>query len=467
MNNTPYFKCLRPVCAPLGRRSVQRAQVGSASLAGLAGLFAFLLPASLWVRPKRGSGSRSRFAGRTEVFFAFLAMVFDRGSSTRSAVAFLQANRVAQGKLPGAYSTSAFCQARRALPVVWLNTIFDTVTAWFAQREDTGGLWFGRRVRLVDGSSFSMPDTAENRAVYPLASGQKKGCGFPVGKLAGVFCLHTGRMLGFVFDTWKRHDLTLGRKLLYLLKAKDILVADRAFGSWLFLALLQQKGVDFTIRMHQGRKLKCNKAGTWEETWAKPQKPTGEKKKFWDSLPDELTVRVVGYRAQRRGYRAHLVFVVTSLSNTKEFPNEVISELYGLRWQVELHLRQIKISLGLDVLRCESPEMIKRELWMHAIAYNLIRALMLETSRVHKVNVYELSFKGTLTALIKWERIAFARPRRCSVLRAELLARIAGDLVPRRPGRSEPRAKKRRPKNYPLLTKPRKRYRVAASRAAK
>jgi Transposase DDE domain len=467
MAYTPYFPGLRAVCAPSGRRSLQKAQRASSSLSGLAGLFKGFLPVWLQVKPKKGAGSRNRLASRVDVFFAFLMMVLNRGASTRSAVAFLQANRVAAGLLPGSNSTSGFCQARLAIPVRWLSDIFAGIGSWFERSEREGERWWGRRVRLLDGSCFSMPDTAANRAKYPIAAGQKRGCGFPVGKFAGLFCLHTGRMLGFVFDTWKRHDLTLARKLLGFLKRGDLLVADRAYGAWSFLAILEAAGVDYAIRLHQARKLKRNRAGCWEESWPKPQRPKGETKRFWDGLPELLNVRIVAYRVKRRGFRSHLVYIVTSLRCKTEFPNAVFEELYGLRWQVELHFRQIKVSLGLDVLRCESPPMIERELWMHAIAYNLIRALMVESARTLDVAVSEMSFKGTVSALLQWERIAFARPRRIREFRAQLLARIASDIVPRRPGRSEPRAKKRRPKNYPLLTISRKRYRVAPSRAAK
>jgi len=468
MCNTPYFPALRAVCAPMGKSSLKRAQGAAASLSGLSILLAPFLPVFLWLKPKRGKGSRHRLYNRKDVFFAFLAMVLQRGSSTCMAVSWLQANRVAEGKFRGSDSTSGFCQAREALPVSWLRSIFAALGAWFdkhAQHDSLG--WRGRQVRLLDGSGFSMPDTKENRAVYPLASGQKRGIGFPSGKLAGLFCLHTGRILGFEFGSWRQHDLTLARGLLGLLKTRDILVADRAYGSWLFLVLLQASGVDFAIRLHQGRTVTRKQKGSWTENWRKPAKLKNQKKAEGHVLPEVLKVRIVAVRVQRRGFRSHLVFIVTSLFDKKEFPDAAVGELYGLRWQVELHLRQIKVSLGADVLRCESPKMIERELWMHGIAYNLVRALMTEAALCHKIKIDQMSFKGTITALQHWERITCGRygKHRLQRFRTELLARIAGDLVTRRPGRSEPRAKKRRPKNYPLLTKPRKIYRVSPSRS--
>jgi hypothetical protein len=465
MDDTPCCPGRPPSCAPFGRRAKRRARLAAVSLSGLTGLLAPFLPVFLWLKPKRGAGSRDRLSNRGEVFMAFLAMVLQRGASTRFALALLQANRVAAGKPMGSNNTSGFCQARAALPVSWLKSIFMAIGAWFERGEHAASRWRGRRVRLLDGSGFSMPDSDKNRAVYPLASGQKRGIGFPAGKLAGLFCLHTGRILGFKFGTWKQHDLSLAGGLLGLLKVQDILVADRAYGSWLFLVLLQAKGVDFAIRLHQARAVNRKRKSSWVENWPKPLKHKKQKRAEGHDLPEILSVRIVAVRVQRRGFRSHLVFIVTSLLDKTEFPDAALGELYGLRWQVELHLRQIKVSLGLDVLRCVSPAMIERELWMHVIAYNLIRALMTEAASIHRVEIEQLSFKGTLTALQQWERIAFGRTKRMRHFRSELLSRIATDLVPHRPGRSEPRAKKRRPKNYPLLTKPRKIYRVSPSRS--
>ena len=163
---------------------------------------------------------------------------------------------------------------------------------------------------------------------------------------------------------------------------------------------------------------------------------------------------------------SHYVIVATSLLDQKAFPDEAIAALYARRWQVELHYRQIKTNLSLDVLRGRSPAMIERELWMHAIAYNLIRALLLQAAITHDVPIERLSFKGTLDAANTWAHSAgWRRARRHT--RRELLARIAGDLVPIRPNRHEPRALKRRHKNYQFLTKPRRTFRVSPSRNLK
>ena len=392
----------------------------------------------------------------------FPGQVLLRGASCRWALIRLQADAVAKGHLPMGESTSAYCQARAALPLVWLQSLFAALARWFAQRSHEQ--WFGRTVRLIDGTGFSMPDTDENRRCWPYAGGQKRGCGFPTGKLGGLFCLHTGRLIAFAQSTWKAHDLSLARALLRWLHAGEVLVADRAYCGWLFLVQLLAQQVDFVIRLHQARTVRSRHCRSWREAWKKPQRPKGQSKRSWKKQPEELLLRLVRFQVQARGFRTQNVVVVTSLLDEKAFPDSAIAELYARRWQAELHYRQIKTNLSLDVLRGHTPHMIERELWMHAIAYNLVRAMLLETALAHNVPVERLSFKGALDALQAWAERALGFRRHRGLARRTLLARIAADQVPLRPGRSEPQAQKRRPKNYQFLTRPRRLMRVSDSR---
>lgn len=455
-NLTPYFPQLRAQCAPLGRHW-GRAGAATESLAGLAALFSGYLGGRL-VPAATGAGSRRRALPRVAVFWAFLGQVFLRGASCRWALTRLQADAVAQGRRPPGGSTSAYCQARAVLPLPWLQALFAALARWFEPR------WRGRLVRLVDGTGFSMPDTDQNRRRWPYAGGQKRGCGFPTGKLGGLFCLQTGRLLAFVESSWKAHDLRLARQLLRWLQAGEVLVADRAYCGWLFLAQLLAQKVDFVIRLHQARLVRSRRHRSWQENWPRPQRPKGPSRRAWQKQPAALTLRLVRFQVQARGFRTHSVIVVTSLLDEKAFPDSAIAELYARRWQIELHYRQIKTNLSLDVLRGLSPAMIERELWMHALAYNLVRALLLEASLAHDVSVERLSFKGALDALQAWADRALGSRRHRRHARRTLLTRIAADQVPRRPGRSEPRARKRRPKDYQLLNRPRHRMRVAPSR---
>ncbi|MEO6995664.1 MAG: IS4 family transposase, partial [Lacunisphaera sp.] len=398
-DDTPYFPQLRAQCAPLGR-SLQRTAAATESAGGLAALFGGYF-SGLLVPARTGAGSRQRDFPRVTVFWAFLGQVLQRGASCRWALTRVQADAVARGHQPPGDGTGAYCQARSTLPLAWLQALFAALSGWFTRRSI--GQWRDRTVRLIDATGFSMPDTARNRRVWPYAGGQKRGCGFPTGKLAGLFCLHTGRLLAFAQGSWKMHDLTLARQLLSTLRAGEVLVADRAYCGWFFLVQLLGRKVDFVIRLHQARTVRKRRNGSWREVWPQPlRRPPGASVRVWRKQPETLEVRLVRFRIEVRGYRTRSVIVVTSLLDEKAFPDAAIAELYGLRWQIELHYRQIKTNLALDVLRGLSPAMIERELWMHALAYNLVRALLLETALAHAVPVARLSFKGALDALHAW-----------------------------------------------------------------
>ena len=461
MNFTPYFPAWRRFCAPLG--TTVRARQATGSLSGLAALFGGFFGSDL-VAARRGAGSRQRQFGRVTVFWAFLAQVLTRGGSCRWALTRLQAEAVAQGRRRPNDSTSGYCQARAALSLAWLEALFASLARWFAPR--VRAQWLGRTVRVIDGTGFSMPDTPKNRRRWDYPAGTTPGCTFPAGKLVGLFCLHSGRLIAFVQDTWRTHDVKLARQLVRWLHRDDVLIADRAYCGWLFLALLRRRGADFVIRLHQARLVRSRRLGSSQEVWPRPQRPKEHSRRFWRSIPAELSIRLVRFTVHPRGFRAHHVVVATSLLDEKAFPNRAIAELYAQRWQGELHYRQIKTNLSLDVLRGLSPRMIERELWMHAIAYNLIRALLLEAALTHAAPVERLSFKGTIDAVHAWAAAPrLHRTRRRA--RLELLARVAADRVPVRPDRHEPRALKRRHKNYQLLTKPRHRFRVSPSRNLK
>jgi hypothetical protein len=459
-SSTPYFPAFRARLGPLGGR-LACVRAATASLHGLAALFAGYFP-GLLQPAEAGPGSRQRALPRVAVFWAFLGQVLTRGASCRWAVARLQADAVAAGRPPPGDSTSAYCQARALLLLAWLQALFAALGRWFEPR--TTATWCGRTVRLIDGTGFSMPDTRPNRRRWPYAGRQQPGCGFPTGKLVGLFCLHSGRLLAFATGSWKTHDLSLARQLLGTLAAGEVLVADRAYCGWRFLVQLLGRKADFVIRLHQARRVRSRRRGSWRESWRKPQRPRDQSRRAWRKLPEQLTVRLVRFQVAIRGYRTRSVILATSLLDDQAFPDAAIAELYSQRWQIELHFRQIKTNLALDVLRGLSPAMIERELWLHALAYNLVRALMLEAARAHAVPVDRLSFKGTLDALHAWADRALRSRRHRARARRTLFARLAADLVPLRPGRSEPRARKRRPKDYQLLNRPRARMRVSASR---
>jgi hypothetical protein len=316
---------------------------------------------------------------------------------------------------------------------------------------------------VVDGTGISMPDTDENRAVYPYAGGQQEGCGFPTGKLVGLFSLATGHLQRFAFDSWKNHDITLLRRLIDWLKEGDIMLGDRGFCGWGVIAALKRRNVDVVLRLHQNRKDK-NGVSIWE----KPQRKEGWEEGSWAELPDAMEVRVITYKVEIPGFRTTQITLATTLLDTEKYPDQEIVKLYNRRWQIELNFRDIKTTLGLDVLRTESPGMIEKEIYMQVIAYNMVRGLMLESAQQHNKSIYRVSFKGTVDTLRQWTVLFGHTDEKTIKARYEdILLALACDLVPERPNRSEPRAVKRRPKVYQLLTRPRGEMVVSSSRRYK
>jgi len=428
-------------------------------LDGLAALVARFIPEGTFTP---GPGQRERVYTPWVTFVSFLGQVLTRGSSCRQAVRKVQAWCVADKRDRPDDNTSAYCQARARLSPDTLQRAHEQVAEWIGRRTKEAWRWCGRPVKVLDGCGVSMPDTAENRARWPYAGGQKPGCGFPTAQLVGLFCLATGRLVRFALDAWKASEIRVARGLIEWIDKGEVLLTDRGFCGWGLIAMLNAKGADVVMRAHQARRLKGRRM-----TWAKPQRPTTWTRALWQSLPEALEVRIVRFRVTVPGFRTHEVIVVTTLLDEQAYPDEAIAALYRRRWAVELCFRDIKTTLGLDVLRCQSPELIEKEVWLQAIAYNLVRALMLEAAWTHDVSLERLSFKGTVDTLRQWTPLFAPRMFAFNRARQELLRIIAADQVPDRPDRVEPRACKRRPKCYQLLTKPRREMVVSPSRSLK
>jgi len=445
-----------------GRRALPMAKAvagQSAALDGLAALVGRFIPASVFAP---GEEQRERVYTPWVTFVAFLGQVLTRGSACREAVRRVQAWRVLGKRTVPNENTSAYCQARARLSADSLTAAHEALGGWIERRTKEAWRWCGRVVKVLDGCGISMPDTAENRSRWPYASGQKPGCGFPTAQMIGLFCLATGRLVRFALGAWHANEIRQARQLLDWIEPGEVVLTDRGFCGWGFIALLQNKGADVVMRAHQSRRLKGRRM-----IWKKPQRKRTWTKEQWQELPAALTVRLVRFHVAVPGFRTKQIVLVTTLLDEQLYPDEAIAALYRRRWAVELCFRDIKTTLGLDVLRCQSPELIEKEIWLQVLAYNLVRALMLEAAWTHGVDLPRLSFKGTVDTLRQWtplfapQMFAFRRARQ------ELLRIIAADQVPDRPDRAEPRARKRRPKTYQLLTKPRHQMVVSPSRALK
>ena len=318
----------------------------------------------------------------------------------------------------------------------------------------------------MDCSTTQLPDTEANQERYPQPGGQKPGCGFPVMKFLVLFSLASGAVLHVVTSGWRNHDLRLFRRVWAQLQAGDIGLGDRAYGDYVTLASLPLQGVDVVARLHQKRRVDFRKAQRLAKrdgcfTWTKGcQQSDILSADQWRQLPEQIPVRVIRFTATIRGHRARRITLVTTLLDPKLYPAQELMALYCRRWRLELCLRDLKTTLGMEQLRCQSPGMAEKELLAYLVAHNLMRCVMAEAAARYGADLERVSFKGAVDALRQYSGvIAQARNRkRRRQLWEDLLVNLAHDLVRRRPNRTEPRAVKRRPKPYPLLNQPRHRF---------
>lgn len=355
---------------------------------------------------------------------------------------------------------SAYSQARQGLPIELLKRLSGHLLERLRQPHQ---LWHGHRVRIVDGSGVSMPDTPELQRRFPQSNSQKPGCGFPTARLVALFCWATGALLHLVQDALSMGELQLFRLLIERLEPNDVVVGDRLFGTYCEVALIGQRGAHAVFRVNNARKINLRKGrrlGSRDrlQVWTRPPCcPMGMSAEQWAAIPETLTIRIVRtWIPDRRGFRRRRLDLVTTLTDPKAYPAAELAELYRDRWLVEVSLRSLKTTQGMDVLRCKSLAMVEKELVMHQITYNAVRLLMREAAMRYNLDLHRLSFAGTQQRLAG----ALMRPEDFTGATLDcawntLLEAIAADRLPNRPNRQEPRALKRRHKVFPYLKHPR------------
>ena len=410
-----------------------------------------------------GAPARNRLFSPSRTFWLFLSQVLAADQSCRETVRKFLAWLAIHEKPSASPKTGAYCRARDRLRLEDLEAACRKV-AGAVQAAGGQDTWFGRQVCVLDGSSVSMPDTQANQAFYPQPTTQKPGCGFPVMRFVAAFSLATGAILEVAKGALHVSERTLFRQLWPLLQPADVVLADCGFCSLADFYFLGQKGVDSVMRNHQRRKTGIELVKTIEKgdrliQWLKAKPcPKWLSREQWAAVPAKLLVREITFTVDVPGFRSQTLTIVTSLLDSEQFPKHAFVELYRRRWMVELYLRDIKTTMGMDVLRCKTPDRVHKELAMYLVAYNLIRALILEAAKTKGLTPYRLSFKGALAAVRQWAPFMaspYLTPYERKAMSRALLDSIARDNVPLRPYRSEPRARKRRPKNYQLLNKPR------------
>jgi hypothetical protein len=396
--------------------------------------------------------------------WVFLSQVLDPDGSCRAAVARFLAWRTTQGLPPCSADPSAYCKARARLPEGLLTRLTRDTGRRTQDQAPPEWRWQGRAVKVVDGTTLSMPDTPHNQAAYPQNHEQKPGLGFPILRLVVLFSLAVGTVLDAALGRYQGKqtgETALFHTLQHNLDDGDILLADRYYGSYWELALVRRRGADLVTRLHQRRTADFRRGcrlGPEDHVvvWDKPQRPDWLDAGSYAALPDRLAVREVRVRVRQAGFRTRVLVVVTTLLDGTAFPHTDLAVLYRMRWLAELDLRALKQTLGMDVLRCRSPELVRKEVWAHLLAYNLVRGLMAQAARAAQVLPVQLSFKGAVQAInaftVVWQA---TRPSGREEVRQRLRAAVAEHRVGDRPNRSEPRARKRRPKEYALLSHPR------------
>ena len=455
--DTPFFPDWRHRFGPMGRRV---ARLRQQSLVHFDQLFGRFLPPALLAQADEGPNSRERVFTVRRTFFGFLYQVLNPDCPCREVVRQIQALFALHHRRAVDEATGGYCQGRARLP--W-DILPRLRCAAAAHAEKARHLWRDLCVKVVDATTTSMPDTAKNQRAYPQSRAQKPGCGFPLLRLVGVFSLSTGALLDYAKGNKHQHELGLLQRLLHQFKAGDLVLADRGFSTYTLLALLLSRGVHSLFRLHQARPADLRKGKRLGKkdrlfVWDKPLlRPAYLPRFIWKAIPQQIPVRVLRFSLHVPGFRVHSVTLVTTLLDPQKYPAEELAHLYAERWRIELWFRDIKTSMGMEVLRCKTPAMVHKELEMFLIAYNLIRCLMAQASLRFQVGVSGLSFKGTVDSVRQFAAvIAQARSRKTQTrLFEKLLEVIARDLLPERFGRSEPRAVKRRPKPFPLLNRPR------------
>jgi len=397
--------------------------------------------------------------------WVFLSQCLSPDHSCRDAVARLLAWRLARGLKLCSAETGAYCTARGDLPEEALHHLVRDTGQQIEDQSPQAWLWQGRKVRVVDGSTLTMPDTPENQAAYPQQKSQKPGCGFPIARILVIFSLSVGTVLEAAIGKYKGKQTgenSLFRGLHETLAEGDVVLADRYFSGWCDIALLWQRGVDVVIRKHQLRRTDFRQGQRLGKddhlvSWSKPARPKWMSPAQYALLPDELTLREVRVHVVQKGFRTRSLVVVTTLLDADRYPPEEIALLYRRRWQAELHLRSLKIVLQMDQLRCKTPQRVRNEFWTHLLGYNLIRGVMASAASKSGRSPWEISFKGTLQTLSQFLPLLLSGIS-SEVWCQALLTAAATHIVGNRPDRVEPRRVKHRRKHYQYLCQPRRNY---------
>lgn len=399
--------------------------------------------------------------------YAFLSQVVARkGASCCDAVARVIADRVARGRPRCSTETSSYCKGRFRLPLEVISTLVKGIGQQLHREALPDWLWHSRRVVIVDGSTCTMADTPKNQEEFPQSKNQKPGLGFPIMRIVVLISLNTGTVLDCAIGRCrgkKTGEQSLFRQTWEAFEPGDIILGDRLYDSYRDIAFLKARGIDSVFGKKQSRTCNFSRGRTLGRDdhiviWKKPPYDSTryESREEWESLPDEMEMRELRITVRRPGFQTRTVVIVTTLLDASVYSKSDLMDLFGERWHCELDLRSIKQALGMNHLKCKTPEAVRKELWTYLLAYNLIRVRMAQAAAKHDVQPRSLSFTTAKTLIHNFApHLGMAQGCEHQRIEAELLAAIAESKVKKQPGRKEPRATKKRVQKYPYMTTPR------------
>jgi hypothetical protein len=398
--------------------------------------------------------------------WAFLSQTLHAGRlrSCATAVSRVVVLCVALGRKPPSPDTGAYCRARAKLPEQVLRRLVYEAADQLESRVPADWLWLGRHVKAGDGTTLLAPDTQRNQDAWPQPRTQKPGLGFPILRMLVLFSLATAAVCGVAVGPYKGKgtgEPALLRELFDRFQPGDVFLGDCYFCSYFLLALFLAQGVDVVVRQHQRRTTDFRRGQRLGQEdhlvqWPRPQCPSWMDQETYATIPRTLTVRELKVRVAIRGFRVQQLVVVTTLTDAERYSKEEVAALFRQRWHAELDLRNVKISLQMDDLRGRTPEMVRREICVHWLAYNLIRKAIAQAALIHGKLPRQLSFAAALAAVAtSWDHATVAKPPLLTALSEAQFRVIAWHKIGDRPDRLEPRAIKRRPKPHKLLKKPR------------
>lgn len=420
---------------------------------------------------EHGVRYRDRLFSPVTTIWGFLSQVLSEDHSCRDTVARVLAHRAASGLEPCSPNTASYCNARARLPTGVLRTLARRTAQQLQDGLPEGWQWNGRRVFIADGSHVSMPDTEENQARYPQPPQQQPGLGFPLARIAVLLSLATGACHDLAIAPYTGKgtgETTLLRQMYGSLRPGDVVVADALFDNYFLACELRQRGIELVARVQAervGSRTVASGADGEIIVWQRPNKPRGMSGEQYRRYPESLTMRQVSVDARDRNNRAEQFKVITTILDASIGGGQ-IGAVYERRWDGEVDIRSIQVTMQMDILRCKTPEMVHKEVWAHLLAYNLLRTVMAVAAHESHVEPRAISFKGAKQVVTAFApKLEAAPPEQRAGLVAALLKAVAYHRVGDRPGRWEPRARKRRPKPGKRLTQPRRITQLAHNRA--